>query len=179
MVKYNFFRLFIISLGLIVSLHEGHEFAPATPIEGGILEPAHPTHAPVPIERNSDDRDLPFHAGAHPPCAFRDACDPQDTDARPPTKPALTFEGRVRCIIHSQTDPRRWDRPSGDEPESPRARVVHGPLKDRGYLDQATPSRGNSTLIGNRETACFLPPLNVYSIHIGLPADESNQEVML
>jgi hypothetical protein len=31
---------------------------------------------------------------------------------------------------------------------------------------------------GNREAACFLPFLIVYSIHISLPADESNQEVI-
>ena len=31
--------------------------------------------------------------------------------------------------------------------------------------------------IGNGEDACFIPLLNVYSIHICLPADESKQEV--
>ena len=32
-------------------------------------------------------------------------------------------------------------------------------------------------IIGNREAACYVPLVNVYSIHICLPADESNQEV--
>lgn len=65
-----------------------HEFAQALQIDGGFLEPAHPAHAPVRIQRDSDNRDIPFHAGAHPPCQFRDAGDPQDTEGPPPLKPA-------------------------------------------------------------------------------------------